>query len=102
MKKVKLSIVYRIVRGINLFLNEKASPTDEARVLLALVNLEKDTKYRLETFNAFNALFMEQVKAERANHINSIQEIDKHFPKRVIVSDMIVKDAVFLSPINQN
>lgn len=102
MKKVKLSIVYRLVRSINFFVNERATPQDEANALLRIVNLEKDTKYRLETFNAFNALFMEQVKAERANHIKSIQEIDKHFPKRVIVSDIVVKNPVFLSPINQN
>jgi hypothetical protein len=102
MKKVKSSIVYRLVRYINLFLNEKASPTDEAKVLLALVNLENDTKYRLETVSAFNALFKAQMRKERHQRLYEICLIDQHIPKKVVVSDCVVKDPVFLSPIGKN
>jgi len=102
MKKVKLSLVYKIVRYINVFFNEKSSPTDEANALLRIVNLEKDTKYRLETVSAFNALFKAQMINEKLQHLNEVAIIDQYIPKRIIVSDMIVKDAVFLSPMGVN
>lgn len=102
MKKVKSSIVYRLVRYINLFLNESYSVTDEANALLRIVNLENDTKHRLETVSAFNALFKAQMRLERKQKLNEVDIIDQHIPKKVVVSDCVVKDAVFLSPIGKN
>jgi len=49
MKKIKLSLVTKLIRIFNGFFNEDYSPKDEANALLRIVNLEKDTKHRLES-----------------------------------------------------
>ena len=102
MKKVKLSIAHRIVRTINLLLNEKTTPEDESNVLLSLINLENDTKYRLETYSNFNAKFKAQMRQERQWHLNEVEIIDQYIPKRIEVSDMVVKYPECLSPISRN
>jgi hypothetical protein len=91
-----------LIRIFNGFFNEDYSPKDEANALLRIVNLESDTKYRLETVSIFNALFKAQLRNERQQKLDEVALIDKYLPKRVEVSDMVVKDAVFLSPININ
>ncbi len=102
MKKLKLSLVTKLIRIFNGFFNEDYTPQDEANALLRIVNLESDTKYRLETVEAFNAKFKAQIIKERQQHLNEIATIDKHLPKRVEVSDLIVKNPVFLSKIGSN
>lgn len=102
MKRVKLSLVTKLIRIFNGFFNENYSPQDEANALLRIVNLEKDTKYRLETVSTFNALFKAQMRLERKQKLNEIDIIDQHIPKRIEVSDVIVKYAECLSPIGKN
>jgi hypothetical protein len=102
MKRVKLSLVTKLIRIFNGFFNEDYTPQDEANALLRIVNLEKDTKYRLETVSAFNALFKAQMRKEKQQKLNEIDLIDQHIPKRVVVSDCVVKDPIFLSPIGKN
>lgn len=102
MKKLKLSLVTKLIRIFNGFFNEDYSPKDEANSLLRIVNLESDTKYRLETVSIFNALFKAQMRKERQEKLDDVALIDKHIPKRIEVSDIVIKDAIFLSPIRMN
>jgi len=102
MKKLKLSLVTKLIRIFNGFFNEDYSPKDEANALLRIVNLESDTKYRLETVSIFNALFKDQMRKERQQHLDEVALIDQHIPKRIEVFDVIVKYAECLSPISKN
>lgn len=87
MKKLKISLISKLIRIFNGFFNENYSPTDEANALLRIVNLETDTKYRLETVSAFNALFKAQMRLERKQHLNEVAIIDQHIPKRIEVCE---------------
>lgn len=102
MKKLKLSLVTKLIRAFNGFFNEDYTPTDEARALLRIVNLESDTKYRLETVSIFNALFKAQMRNEKQQKLDEVALIDQHIPKRIEVSDIVVKYPECLSPVSKN
>ena len=99
MKKIKLAILARLIRTINVFFNEKSTPNDEANALLRIINLEKDTQYRLETFNIFKAKFTAQMLDEKFKSLKKAELISGQMTRRVEVSDIVVSDPVFLEPI---
>jgi hypothetical protein len=102
MKKLKLSLVTKLIRIFNGFFNENYSPKDEANALLRIVNLEKDTKHRLETVSIFDALFKAQMRNEKQQKLDEVALIDQHIPKRIEVSDIVVKYPECLSPVRMN
>jgi hypothetical protein len=99
MKKIKLAILARLIRAINVFFNEKSTPNDEANALLRIINLEKDTQYRLETFNIFKAKFTAQMLDEKFKSLKKAELISGQMTRRIEVSDIVVSDPVFLEPI---
>lgn len=99
MKKIKLAILARLIRAINGFLNEKSTPEEYANTLMSIINLEKDTQYRLETFNIFKSKFTAQMLDEKFKSLKKAELISGQMTRRIEVSDIVVSDPVFLEPI---
>ena len=99
MKKITLTLLSRFIRTINVFFNQKSTPTDEANALLRIINLEKDTKYRLETFNIFKAKFTAQMMDEKLKSFEKYELINSKMCRRIEVLDIVVSNPVFLEPI---
>lgn len=88
MKKIKLAILARLIRTINVFFNEKSTPNDEANALLRIINLEKDTQYRLETFNIFKAKFTAQMLDEKFKSLEKAELITDKISKNTELFDL--------------
>lgn len=99
MKRIKLAIIARLIRTINVFFNEKSTPNEYANTLMSIINLEKDTAYRLDTYFSFKAKFTAQMLDEKFKSLKKAELISGQMTRRIEVSDIVVSDPVFLEPI---
>ena len=101
MKRIKLAILARLIRTINVFFNQQSTPNDEANALLKIINLEKDTGYKMEVFQLFKAKFTAQMLDEKFKSLQKAELITGKMCERIEVSDIVVSDPAFLEPIKK-